>query len=276
MTASLMDRFKVDLQAQLERAVASPVQILHDMLSFQIDGDTRTDDVGHIAHPRGILCLMVCNALSGDYHRALPAAAAVELAHLQFVVHGRIDVTGNQIMDNTSSIEGRWGSGQAINAGDGLHAKARIAITQLADHGCDNETVLTALRALDEACARTCEGLHTGFLAERDITNIDSYRAAAELKLSPLMGCAARLGALVAGSNGETQESFHQCGANLGAALQILKDISASHVLMAGLDGIARHKIHQARERLAQLGVSEANLSLLESWFGAEAEEALG
>lgn len=276
MTASTLDRFKVDLQAQLERAVASPVQLLHEMMSVQIDGEAITGGSGWVARPRGILCLMVCDSLSGNYHRALPAAASLELAYLQFVVHGRIDVTGNQIMGNTASIEGRWGSGQAINAGDSLHAKARLVMTQLADHGCDDETVLMALRALDEACARTCEGLHSELLAERDITNIDSHREVVGLKLSPLMGCAARLGALVAGSNGETQESFHQCGSDLGVALQILEDISTSQTHTAGLDGIARHKINQARECLAQLDVSEANLALLESWFGAGPEEGVG
>ena len=275
MSVSPVDRFQTALQAEMERAVTSPVQLLNDMLSIQVGSGSVADGVGYIDRPRGILCLMVCNALSGDYRRALPAAAAIELAHLQFVVHGRIDVTGNQVTGNTSTIEGRWGSGQAINSGDGLHAKGRLAMTQLRDRGCDDETVLTALRVLDEGCARTCEGLHSELSSEIDISSIDSYVATAALKSGYLMGCAARLGALVAGSDAKTIESFQQCGSDLGVALQIFRDISTSQADTEALDGIARHKIHQAREGLAQLGVSEAAL-LLESWFEAGAEEELG
>ena len=274
MNSSPVDQFQADLQAEMERAVSSPVQLLSDMLSLQVGSGPGADGASHSDHPRGILCLMVCQALSGDYRRALPAAAAVELAHLQFVVHSRIDVPGNQVTGTDSSIEGRWGSGQAINAGDGLHAKARLTITQLAGHSCDDETVLSALRVLDDACARTCEGHHLQLSSLGDGSSIDAYVAGVELKTGSLMGCAARLGALIAGSTGETLEALGQCGSDLGVALQIRRDISASHPDADGLYAIARRKIHEARESLALLNVSEASLDFLERSTGAE--ERLG
>ncbi len=274
VSGSLVDRIQTDLQAEMERAVASPVQLLSSMLSMQVGSGPGAEDAGHSDRPRGILCLMVCEALSGEYRRALPTAAAVELAHLQFVVHGRIDAPGNQVTGANSCIEGRWGSGQAINAGDGLHAKARLAITQLTGHGCDDETVLSALRVLDHACARTCEGLHLQLSSTADGSSIDEYVAVAELKTGSLMGCAAGLGGLIAGSTNETREALHQCGSDLGVALQIRRDIPTYHPNADGLHAIAQHKMYEARKRLALLNVRETTLDFLERWAGAE--ESLG
>lgn len=260
--------FEADLHAEMERAVASPVQLLQDMLSFQIGGDSTSIRQTRTARLRGMLCLIVCDALSGDHPRALPVAVAIELAYQHFLVHQAIGVTGNQIAGDHTRIEGRWGSGQAINAGDGLHALARLAITRLSDHGCDDETVLVALRSLDEACAQTCEGAHMDLVAEDDTQSVEAFVTAAELKTGSLMGCAARLGSLVAGSDSETQESFQNCGSQLGVALEMREYASTSQGDAQGLVAIARNKMDQAREGFALLGIENSKLVLLERLAG--------
>ena len=276
MTTVPTHPFEADLQAEMERAVASPVQLLQEMLSFQIGGTTSRDEPARSAPLRGILCLVVCDALSGDHRRALPAAAAVELAHQHFLVHQTIGETGNQIAGDHTRIEARWGSGQAINAGDGLHALARLAITRLGDHGCDDETVLAALQALDEACARTWEGVHRDLLAEANTLGIEDYVTIAGLKAGSLMGCAARLGALVAGNYGEVLDSFHDCGAQLGVSLEMREHASASKGNSQALDAIARHKMDQTREGFALLGIEDEKLALLERLAGGGMKERLG
>ena len=268
MTTAPAHPFETDLQAEMERAVASPVQLLQEMLSFQIGGTFTSGEPARSARLRGILCLIVCDALSGNHRRALPVAAALELAHQHFLVHQAIGVTGNQISGDHTRIEGRWGSGQAINAGDGLHALARLAVTRLGDHGCDDETVLAALRALDEACARTWEGVHRDLLAKDNTFSIEDYVTTAELKAGSLLGCAARLGSLVAGSDIETQESFHNCCSQLGVALGIRHYASTSQGDAQALRAIARHRMDQAREGFALLGIEETKLALLERLAG--------
>ena len=250
------------MQAEIERAVTSPVRLLHDMLAFQMDSDPSPEgNVPELVRPRGTLCLLVCATLSGDHRAALPAAAAVELAHHQFVAHRGIDVTGNQIVGDETRIEGRWGSGQAINAGDGLHALARISLMRLSDHGCDDDIVLTALRTLDDGCARTCEGLHLELLAKEGAQTTAAYVGTASLKTGALMGCAAQLGALIAGKGVDVQQSFQMFGGDLGVALQIREDIGARKGDQTALEQVARHKVSQAMDRISLLGISASDLA---------------
>ncbi len=258
MTTHLIHRLGPDLQREMERAVASPVQLLHDMLAFQISGRA-TGDL-----PRGRLCLIICNGLSGDYRRALPAAAAVELAHQRFAVHRGIAVTGNQRATGENRIEGRWGSGQAINAGDGLHAMARLSLARLQEHGFDDQTVLAALRLLDAACARTCEGLHIELAHANGQQDLAGILSLAEMKTGSLMGCAAQLGVLTAGGDDYAQQLAHQCGSHLGVALQIRKNSGTPHDHQSDLESTARHKMSRAKHLLDQLCVGEATITQVE------------
>lgn len=273
-TTSLIHQFGRALQEEMEFAVASPVQLLNDMLLFQIGSnptpgsDPTLDGRPSNFRPRGILCLLVCDALSGDYRTALPAAAAVELAHQQYVVHRAISVTGNQMIHDDTRIQGRWGTGQAINAGDGLHAMARLSIARLAERGCTDDTVLSALRELDAACARTCEGLHRALLGDGKALGIkalavEDYIDRAGMKTGSLMGCAARLGAQLADQSAEVQQVATRCGSDLGIALQIHEDMATYGGNRPDLEHAARHKISQAKEQFAQLGVDTSALAEL-------------
>ena len=52
----------------------------------------------------------------------------------------------------------KWGPAQAINAGDGMHALARLALFGLQDAGLSAGSTFRAVQILDEAGLRTCEG----------------------------------------------------------------------------------------------------------------------
>ena len=269
MATSQVNRFGRVLQAEIERTVASPVRLLHDMLSFQTANESSEGDTQRLPWPRGTLCLLVGTGLSRDHRAALPIAAAVELAHQQFVVHHGIELTGNQLVGDDTRIEGRWGCGQAINAGDGMHALARLSLMRLGDNGCDAEAVLGTLRAFDDACARTCEGLHRELLAHNSYWSVDGYVEMAALKTGSLMGCAAQLGALIAGKGAGAQQRFQQCGADLGVALQISEEAATSNGFRAGrfgkdLEQAARHKVSQAGEDMRRLGLGQEALAELE------------
>ena len=62
--------------------------------------------------------------------RALPAATAVEFVHHFSLIHDDIQ-NGNPDRDRRPAVWWHWGPGQAINAGDGLHALARLALFRL-------------------------------------------------------------------------------------------------------------------------------------------------
>ena len=51
MSGSLVDRFQTDLQAEMERAVASPVQLLSGMLSMQVGSGPGAEGTGPGGRP---------------------------------------------------------------------------------------------------------------------------------------------------------------------------------------------------------------------------------
>ena len=69
------------------RAIISPVSEavapVYRMMAYHLgwlDDDMRPVEAYHGKQLRPLLCLLACQAAGGDWHRALPAAAALELA----------------------------------------------------------------------------------------------------------------------------------------------------------------------------------------------------
>ena len=170
------------------------------------------------------LCLLACQAADGDSAKALPSAAAVELIHHFSQLHQDIQ-DGSQHRANRSTVWWIWGPAQAINAGDGLHALARMAIIELGEQRRPAEDTLEALHTLDTASLRMCEGLHQDlvFRERLDITT-DAYIRMARDRTGSLIGAALELGA-AAGSDATTAQALRGFGEQLGVALQIQEDI---------------------------------------------------
>ena len=170
-------------------------------------------------------CLLACTLLGGDVDRALPAATAVELVHHFSLIHDDIQ-NGNPERDHRPAVWWHWGPGQAINAGDGLHALARLALFRLSCVNVPDETVLEATRILDQACLGLCEGQYTDLVLQDriDVTR-SAYLRMAEARTGALLGCAGQLGALLAGAAEETQAAVAAAGRKLGLALQVHREI---------------------------------------------------
>ena len=225
----IFSKYRNALEEELREIVGQPTSPLRDMLSYQLDW---TDEQGTPKQPdvetlrlHANLCLLTCDAISGQFEPALPAAAGVELIHHQSLVHEDVQVA-HPDRNNRATVWWLWGPGQAINAGDGLHAMGRLALMRLQGRGQSPENVLRAMGALDRACMRMCEGQHIELVyQERLDVRVDPYLEMTAAKTGALMGCATELGALVA-SEGETPtDIWCQVGVNLGMAYQIREDI---------------------------------------------------
>jgi geranylgeranyl diphosphate synthase type I len=190
-----------------------------------VDADGKPVDAGSGKRIRPVLCLLCCQAMSQDWQRALPAAAAVELIHNFSLLH-------DDIQDDSPVRRGRttvwkiWGEAQAINAGDALFALAHLAVQRLRLHDVPPLTVLEALSILDETCLRLTQGQHLDMLFEqRDHVQIDQYLKMIAGKSAALMAASTGLGGLVGGAQGQTLEHYRAFGHNLGMAFQVLDDI---------------------------------------------------
>ena len=221
------DEIAALVDTALERVVRSRDMELYRMMSHHMGWEDR-EPGGHTvtAHlRRGVLCLLSCEVSGGELDRALPAAVAVELVHNFTLIHD--DVQGGQPSRNgRDAVWWVWGPAQAINAGDGMHALARLALFQLMDRGVDAPTTFRAVQFLDEASLKTCEGRFLDLEAQERIDlSLDGYMKMASAKTGALMACAMKLGGLLAGASEQTLEALAACGNDLGVSLQMRDDI---------------------------------------------------
>ena len=175
--------------------------------------------------PLGSLCLASCESLGGNIESALPSAAAIELVQNFCEIHDDIQA-GKISRDGRDSVWWKWGPAQAINAGDGMHALARLALLGLGERDMSPDKVFEAVKLLDKASLATCEGRFMDLEAqERLDISTDSYMKMAEAKAGSLYSCAMEFGALAAGAESGTRESFAASGREIGVAVQIAEDM---------------------------------------------------
>ena len=174
---------------------------------------------------RPALCLLACEAAGGDRQAAVPAAAAVELVHAFSLIHDDIqDRDGER--HHRPAVWTVWGEAQAINAGDALLALAHLALGELQDYGLSSDSVLQAVRRLDEATLEMVEGQVLDLqMEDREDADVREYLEMVSRKTGALFGCALELGALAARAAPEVRAAFGRLGATLGVAFQMRDDI---------------------------------------------------
>ncbi|MBF8267950.1 MAG: putative polyprenyl synthetase, partial [Dehalococcoidia bacterium] len=92
---SAFGRYREDIETELKSLLLGQSFPLYRMMAYHMGW---LDEHGAAVEASGaggkrlrpILCLLSCEALGGDYKAALPAAAAVELAHNFSLIHDDI------------------------------------------------------------------------------------------------------------------------------------------------------------------------------------------
>jgi geranylgeranyl diphosphate synthase type I len=181
-------------------------------------------DVGKRWRPA--LCLLACAAAGdGNYHRALPAAAALELVHNFSLIHDDIE-DGSLERRHRPTVWQLWGIPQGVNTGDGLLMLAHQALARLADVGVEAATVVAVTQVLDQACLELCQGqfLDLSYEGRLDVT-VDDYLAMISGKSAALIAAAAQIGAMLALATPAIVEHYRRFGQRLGLAFQIADDV---------------------------------------------------
>ena len=224
----LRDKYQSALDEELRETFARQDGLLYNMLLYQLgwldeQGAPVSRLPGERLHPN--LCMLSCESLLGEYTPALPAAAAVELAYNFSLIHEDVQ-SGSPNRGLRPTLWWLWGPGQAINAGDGMHALARLTLMRLEDRGLPVTRVLKSMQLFDQSCLSMCEGQHMdlGFQEKLDV-GVDSYLKMAAIKTGALIACAMGLGALAATEDAGVVNAFKEFGKNLGVAYQIKDDI---------------------------------------------------
>jgi geranylgeranyl diphosphate synthase type I len=208
-----------------------PARPLYEMLAYHLGIDGADGTGGKRIRP--LLGLLVYRALGGDYRRALPGAAAVELGHNFSLVHDDIQ-DGDRERRFRPTLWVKWGVPQAINAGDALFALSRLALYRLAANEDDPDApdarqVLDLMRIYDQTCLALCEGqyLDISFEGRLDVT-VEEYLEMIELKTASLMAAGVEAAATLASRDREVVTTLRRFGDRLGLAFQMADDVKGA------------------------------------------------
>ena len=102
---------------------------------------------------RATLTLLTCESISGDFKKALPAAAAIELIHNFSLVHDDIQ-DDDEVRRHKPTVWKIWGKPQAINVGSAMKTLANIAAYSLYNKKICAKNLIMILKVLDESCIR--------------------------------------------------------------------------------------------------------------------------
>ncbi|HZQ10335.1 MAG TPA: polyprenyl synthetase family protein [Anaerolineae bacterium] len=186
------------------------------------NGNPARADTGKRLRP--LLCLWSCEAAGGDWRKALPAAAALELIHNFSLLHDDIE-------DQSEERRGRktvwnvWGLAQAVNAGDAMFVLAHLALDKLgANISLDRYSEIH--RAFDAATLKLTHGqyLDIGYEGATGVT-LEQYFEMVRGKTAALIAVSCEIGARLATADERIIRAFVDYGENAGIAFQIADDV---------------------------------------------------
>jgi geranylgeranyl diphosphate synthase type I len=197
---------------------------VYDMIRYHLGLDGSNGSSGKRMRP--LLGLLAYASIAGDYQRALPGAAAVELGHNFSLVHDDIE-DGDRERRHRPTVWARHGVAQGINTGDMLFSLSRMALHRLTDLGFSDAKVLRLMRLYDETCVALCEGQYIDIAtSERDdLMSVDLYFDMIGRKTAALIAASIEAGALLATDDDEVIARYRGFGWALGLAFQLNDDL---------------------------------------------------
>lgn len=199
-----------------------PVRDFYDLARYEFGWQAQAGDDLIRPHFAAVLCLACCQAAGGRVEAALPLAMAIDLLHHFVLVEEDLEQERRQ-RDGRATLGACWGRAQAMNAGDGLHALAKMALLYARDD-LPASTILALEEALDECCLSLCEATQ----------QLLAGSAPAEaLRQRLLYGCAAAAGAGLAGASDDLVARFRAFGEDLdaGPPASLARDADAMALL---------------------------------------------
>jgi octaprenyl-diphosphate synthase len=180
-------------------------------------------EIGQYLHSSGgkrlrpALVLLAARLCGYDGPAMVRLGAVVELIHTATLVHDDIiDEAG--LRRGRPSINSRWGNHTSVLAGDWLYMQAfNIALAER------NFRILDVLIGVTQVMVEG-EMIQMGQLKRMDLTE-DEYLELAYRKTACLFSACLRLGALLGGTDEQSELRLSSFGANLGLAFQVIDDI---------------------------------------------------
>lgn len=168
---------------------------------------------------RPALTLLAAEAFGAEYSQAISQAVGLEMFHNFTLLHDDV-MDNSEIRRGRPSVFAKWGVNAAILSGDTM---LTLATQYMMD--CDNDKLRTVLNEFNQMAIKVYEGQQLDIdFEERDNVSVDEYIRMIKDKTGALLGCAAKIGAIIGGASAEDAEAMYRYGLMLGVAFQIQDD----------------------------------------------------
>ncbi len=209
MVTDLINQGMASVEELLQTIIDSDVDVLRDA------GQHIISSGGKRIRPRLVL-LSFLAAGGQDITKAISLASAVEMVHTATLVHD--DINDHSLTRRGKiAVHARWGRTFALLTGDYLFTKV---YELMAPYGADFNIIMA------DACIKLVEG-ETLQAAAAKSGSIDrnTYKDIIGRKTASLFEAGAKMGALLAGANGNVVKGLSNYAYNLGLTFQIVDDI---------------------------------------------------
>jgi len=210
--------------SQLLAPIAADMQEVDAVIRQRLDSDvalirTIADYIigagGKRLRPAVLLLIGRALGSHGSAHQEL--AATIEFIHTATLLHDDV-VDGSELRRGRPTSNAAFGNAASVLVGDFLYSRA---FQMMVDVGS-----MRVMRILADATNRIAEGEVLQLLNVRDPSVTEQrYMQVVDRKTATLFEAAARIGAVLAGGDAETEARCARYGASLGRAFQIVDDV---------------------------------------------------
>jgi geranylgeranyl diphosphate synthase, type I len=223
-TVTMQPAVEYELERVIDQSVGDDYPELRSMLRYHLgwegEGSGREAQGKRI---RPLLVLLTTSAAGGDWEKALPAAAAVELIHNFSLIHDDIQ-DQSPVRRGRPTVWVKWGVAQAINAGDLMFTQAHLSLLNLTGR-IPPEDVIRASQVMHNTCVQLTKGQFLDLWNETEKSiPMEAYWPMVGGKTAALLACCTELGAIVAGASEERRNALREFGYKLGLAFQVQDD----------------------------------------------------
>ena len=174
---------------------------------------------------RPILTLLTCETCGEKQQKAMPVAAAIEMAHTFSLIHDDLPgVDNSDLRRGKPTCHKKFGEANAILAGDALmnHAFEHIAL-KVKPAELANRLVVELAQAI--GVKGMIGGQTVDILAEKQKPNLKTLKFIHPRKTGALLKFSVRAGALLACAPPKKLQQFTKFGERIGLSFQVIDDI---------------------------------------------------
>jgi geranylgeranyl diphosphate synthase, type I len=216
---------QTDLLEEEIEAVLSPLFNYAELYSIVREALTKPGrclaEREELSRPWFLLPMVVCEAICGEFKKALPLAASRQIFSAAADVFDDIEDA-----DSTISVAAKYGPAIATNTATTLLFLAERALSRLSLRNIKEELIIRITDAVNSFYITACTGQHLDLSpGSETATSEEFYLKLTDMKSASQVECSCYAGALLAGANPNLIAKLATFGHNLGMADQIANDL---------------------------------------------------